>query len=163
MNFVIAAALLTTPPNIVMDDVDDSLKPAVIQLAIEWEILDDREARYGIDSDTLNLLRQRYIHLRNAPRICEADRLPSVETAKEWIAFNRLYNAWMEDISACRPELAEEMRHRIAENDTLHEIWVNILDARTSMFGTPFRRAALMKIPEEIPPGVAQWRFVDEW
>src|SRR5947209_19765408 len=92
----LAAALLTTPPEGPDPPPDPqdwpALQQAIQSLAVEWEILDPREARYVMArpedwENDIALLRRRYQELKDAPRLCEAQRFPDKTTVSDLLAF----------------------------------------------------------------------------
>lgn len=105
-DLILGAALLTAPygtPETVHNDADwPTIRDAVHKTAVDWEIMDPREVRYVLvvredfQAD-LDLLRQRYDELKDAPRLAECARLPDRRHVNEAIKFNRAFKRSIED------------------------------------------------------------------
>src|SRR4029079_19627185 len=97
-DLILAAALLTAPVNTPEQTPTEenwvAVRDAVHTVAIDWEIMDPREARYllatrdDFDPD-LNLLRKRFAELADAPKLAACNRLPDRHMVNELIKFNR--------------------------------------------------------------------------
>ncbi len=102
LNYALAAVLLSTPaesaePAEAMDCLV-TVRPAVRDLALSWEILDPREVRYVLTRSEdfpsdLKLLRRRYADLSDAPPLYDCDAcFPLTRTLiNDMLAFNRAY------------------------------------------------------------------------
>src|SRR5712671_4430730 len=108
-SYALAVALLTTPPEVPdpPPDADDwpAVQEAVQSLAVEWEILDPREVRYVMAraedwSNDMALLRRRYQELKDAPKLCDAQRFPDWNTVNELLPFNRAYRRHLDSRQA---------------------------------------------------------------
>src|SRR5258708_37572851 len=69
-------------------------------VAVHWEILDRREARFVMAkpddfAPDLQLLRKRYRELSDAPPVIDCMRFPSRELVCDLLTFNRAYHAHM--------------------------------------------------------------------
>src|SRR6476619_5326762 len=96
-DLILAAALLTasvdTPEQTPTEEKWVTVRDAIHKVAIDWEIMDPREARYLIATredfePDLNLLRKRFAELADAPKLADCHRLPDRHTVTELIKFN---------------------------------------------------------------------------
>jgi hypothetical protein len=151
-----------------------SLRLAMQELAIKWEILDRRELKYILArpedfASDLNLLRRRWQDLRFAPALCDCVRFPERATVNDLLAFNRAYR---QHIDVRQPvELTHwwELRVALEETERLYKIWDSLRDARCDYYYVAVRRQALKRLREQIgeeayyngdlPPCVPLWRF----
>jgi hypothetical protein len=179
-SIALAAALLTTPPD-VPDPPPDSadwpaIQEAVQSLAVEWEILDQREVRYVMarledwDND-LALLRRRYQDLKDAPKLCDAQRFPDRGTVNDLLAFNRAYRRNLDARQPVEQDRGHGLRQALKETDYLYQVWDSVRDARCEYYYITVRRQALKRLRQmigpdayrsaELPPYVPLWRFQD--
>jgi hypothetical protein len=177
-SFALAAALLTTPPDVpdpppAADDWP-ALQEAVQSLAVEWEILDPREVRYVMaraedwDND-LALLRRRYQELKDAPKLSDAQRFPDRGTVNDLLAFNRAYRRHLDSRQSLEQDRCQGLRTALKETDWLYQVWDSVRDARCEYYYITVRRQALKRLkqmvgPEaydtaDLPPYVPLWRF----
>ena len=178
VDYLIAAALLSAPPS--SDDPKGSaetyaaLTPTIHTLAMSWEILDPREAHYlmlrfeDFKSD-MNLLRQRFHELLNAPPLADCIRFPPRRVVSDMLVFNRGYRDHLDNcrVAGTNPDpLYEEM---LQEVDRLYQLWDAIRDCRCEYYYITVRRQAL-KLARDMmgedafysghfPPHVPLWRF----
>ena len=127
-SYALAAALLTTPPEVPdpPPDAEDwpAIQEAIQSLAVEWEILDPREVRYVMarvedwDND-IALLRRRYQELKDAPKLCDAQRFPDRNTVNELLAFNRAYRRHLDSRQALEQDRGHNLRTALKETDYL--------------------------------------------
>lgn len=177
-DLVLAAAMLSAPvgtPEPAPAEANwVAVRDAVHKLAIEWEIMDERESRYlmatrdDFDAD-LNLLRKRHAELADAPRLAECRRLPDRHAVNEFIKFNRAYRKHLEESAAWELDRADLYGNAIQETDRLYRQWDAIRDAQCDFYYVTVRRAALKKIRDgiggdafatgQMPPHVPKWRF----
>lgn len=150
------------------------LQAAIHQTAIEWEILDPRETRYVLarvedfEAD-LNLLRNRYADLADAPRLDDAGRFPDRNIVNELIRFNRAYRKNLELRQAWEADRAIVIGEAVQETDRLYKVWDAVRDARCDFYYVTVRRQALKKLRDligteaytfaDLPPYVPDWRF----
>jgi hypothetical protein len=143
LDSLLAAALLTGAPS----SPDAASLPSLYArvhaplqaLAVRWEILDPREAKYILArpedfATDLNLLQRRYHELMNAPAVADCDRLPDRATVNNLLAFNRAYR---QHIDIRQPvELLRwwELRVALQETDRLYQIWDAVRDARCDYY-----------------------------
>lgn len=176
-DFLLAAALLTAPADAKTSAAPDMfvrLGPAVRKLALQWEILDPREARYILTrpedfAADVKLLQRRYHEYANAPPLHDGLRFPDRATASELIAFNRTYRQQMEARQALELVRGQEYREAVQEADRLYAVWDSVRDARCDYYYVTVRREALRKLREalgpddycaaKLPPHVPVWRF----
>jgi hypothetical protein len=181
VDLFLAATLLAapagTPEHVPSEERWPVVRDAIHKTAIEWELMDPREAPYILaarDDFTgdLNLLRKRYADLHDAPRVAESQRLPDRHTISELIKFNRAYRKYLERRLAWEPDRADRIHEAIREIDLLHGQWDAIRDARCDFYYVTVRRAALMRLRDTIgddafaagtmPPYVPEWLFAGE-
>src|SRR5690606_5608267 len=105
-----------------------ALQTALHQVAVEWEIMDPREVNFvfarqeNFVSD-LNLLRQRYQDLADAPRAWDAQRFPDRGSVNELVTFNRNFRKHLETQQLIEPDRAAVFRQAARETDRLYEIY----------------------------------------
>ncbi|MGL6072756.1 MAG: hypothetical protein ACRC8S_01215 [Fimbriiglobus sp.] len=175
---LVATMMLTIPPGIPAGCPDPqqfpALRDAILQVAVEWEILDERETRYVLSRPEdfctdLNMLRRRYQDLKDAPKTCEALRLPERSHVNELIRFNRSFRKKIDEQRQLEIDRADSLRDILCETDRLYQVWDSVRDARCDFYYITVRRQALKKlkslIGEEdyatvtLPPNVPLWRF----
>jgi hypothetical protein len=177
-NYLVALAMLTSPADAV-DPPEDlrylaSLSPIMQQLAVQMEILDQREVRYVLtrnedfESD-LKLLRRRYQDLADAPRLQDCLRFPDRAMINDLLAFNRAYRQNIDNRQAFELIRWWELREAVQESDRLYQVWDTLRDARCDYYYVTVRRQALKRLREAIgeeayysgslPPYVPVWRF----
>ena len=150
------------------------LSRPVRTVALHWEILDRREARYVMAkpddfANDLTLLRRRYRELADAPPLIDGMRFPSRELVCELLTFNRAYHAHMTLRRDAEGVAHPELNDALAETDQLYHIWDMVRDARSEFYYVSVRRQALAALREAIgwpdyyrgvlPPHVPVWRF----
>lgn len=174
----LAIVLLTSPPGITEAPPSEqnwpALRQALQKTAIDLEILDSRESAYLFAkraefSDDLNILRRRYVDLRDAPRVIECRSLPERVAVGELIAFNRGYRKHLVDKQTLERDRTEAYDTALIETDRLYKVWDCVRDARCEFYYVTVRRAALRKLKEaigeeayalgQLPPNVPTWRF----
>jgi hypothetical protein len=178
-DLVFAAALLSAPvgtPEPVPPEARwPSVRAAVHQIAVRWEIMDPREERYlmaardDFEAD-LNLLRRRYADLADAPALADCHRLPDRATVNDLLRFNRAFRKHLEQREFWEPDRGDVFREAIREADRCYHQWDAIRDAQCEFYYVTVRRAALKKVRDTIgadafstgamPPYVPVWRFV---
>ncbi|MCS6865664.1 MAG: hypothetical protein RMJ56_06465 [Gemmataceae bacterium] len=168
------AAPVGTPELLPAADYWPTLRAALQQVAINWEILDERETRYLLCQREdfiadLNLLRTRYRELADAPRLAECQRLPDRQTVNELIRFNRAYRKHLEEREVWELDRADVLSEALRETDRLYRQWDAIRDAQCDFYYVTVRRAALKRLRDAIgeeafatgrmPPYVPLWAF----
>jgi len=177
MDFLLAAALLTAPPDKELNvnpNLFSTAAPALQRLALKWEILDPREVSYVLVrpedfAADLKMLRQRHFDLVNAPPMQDAERFPDRATVADLLTFNRAYRQQMEIRQAVEPVHWWEYQEAVQEADRLYQIWDSVRDARCGYYYITVRRQALKKLQDllgfdayaagRLPPHVPLWRF----
>jgi len=178
LDYIVAAALLVAPPDCVDPaasvDAHAALCPALQQLAVGWEILDPREARYVLVSkedyrSDLAMMRQRYHDLRDAPPLHDCMRFPSRAAVSELLAFNRAYREHLEKRKELERTSAYGYQEALEEADRLFQLWDSIRDTRCEYYYVTVRRQALKRVRDTMgtaafyngiyPPHVPVWRF----
>jgi hypothetical protein len=180
VSYLVAVALLTTPPDVPEPLPDPELWPdlraALVAVAIEWEILDPRETRYVFArledfDDNVNLMRRRYRDLIHAPRLADGARFPDHRTVNELLGHNRAYRRQIDARQALDQDRPEQIQAALKEADALYQVWDAVRDARCEYYYVTVRRQALKRLQcllgEEdyaagrLPPYVPLWRFAD--
>ena len=175
---IIAAALLTIPPGIPATCPPEAdfpaLRDAVHQVAVRWEILDDRETRYVLTRPAdfcadLNMLRRRYRDLQDAPLVDDSLRFPERQFVNEQVKFNRAFRRHVEERRQLETDRAEGLRNVVCETDRLYQVWDSVRDARCDFYYVTVRRQALKKLRDligedayadaNLPGNVPSWRF----
>ena len=177
-DFLLAAILLTTPPGVTEApppaDRWAEVRDGVQQLAVRWELLDPRETHYLLAnrdefSVDINLLRRRYQELQDAPRLADADRLPTRQVAEDMVKANRAYRAEINDRRALELDRLALLNSIVCEADQLYRVWDAVRDARCDFYYVTARRQALHKLRNAIgddayacgalPPNIPVWRL----
>jgi hypothetical protein len=150
------------------------VKDSIQQIALEWEILDNRETRYVLThredfQADLDFLRKRRSELADAPKLAEANRLPDRRVTNDYIQFNRAYRKTLETRLVWEADRAERIGEVLRETDRLYKLWDAIREAKSDFHYVTYRRQALKKLKEgmgteafltgELPPYVPEWRF----
>ena len=112
-----------------------TVRPALRDLALDWEILDPREVRYvltrGEDFPSdLKLLRRRYADLCDAPPLYDCMRFPDRALVNDMLAFNRAYRQHLDNRQAMELSNAWELHEMLLEADRLYQIWDLVRDTR---------------------------------
>ena len=137
LNYALAAILLSSPaePPDPPDALDAlvTVRPALRDLALDWEILDSREVRYvltrGEDFPSdLKLLRRRYADLWDAPPLYDCMRFPDRSLVNDMLAFNRAYRQHLDNRQAMELSNAWELHEMLMEADRLYQIWDLVRD-----------------------------------
>jgi len=177
-DYLLAVALLTAPVEapepVTTPEVHATLLPSLQALALEWEILDPREARYLLTrmedfSSDLKLLRRRYHELADAPPLNDGLRFPDRAVISDLLAFNRSYRQHIDNRQALESTHWWELNETLQETDRLYQIWDTLRDARCDYYYVTVRRQALKRLRDMLgeqayysgclPPHVPIWRF----
>jgi hypothetical protein len=175
---MVALALLTASPEtpIGADDAQtvECVRPALQQLAVQFEILDPREVKYFFSGpenylSDLKLLRRRYQDLVDAPRANDAFRFPERNVVNDLLSFNRSFRQNLDARQAIETTREWELREALQETDRLYKIWDKLRDARCDYYYVTVRRQELKELRELVgdeayftgvmPPYVPIWRF----
>ena len=173
----LALALLTNPPGTPLPAFPQqewpAIRAAIVGLAVEWEILDEREERFARFEDLaadIEALRRRRRDLVNAPPLRDAQRFPSKQVAEERITFNRAFRRQLEQRRALGPGRGG-LDEVIRETDQLFEVWDAVRDLRSEAYYVHVRRLAMARLraqlgdaayyAAQLPPHVPVWRFTE--
>jgi hypothetical protein len=178
LEYPLAVALLTAPAGGPVPDASlifsPGLRPALQELALAWEILDERETGYVLTrpenfAHDLELLRRRYRELADAPPLSDCQRFPDRQVVGDLRAFNRAYRQHLTSRQAVELARWWELREAIQETDRLYAVWDAVGDACRDSWYVTVRRQALKRLrgllgPEvyaagKLPPAVPVWRF----
>lgn len=179
-DWLLAAMLLSSPNPVELQD-PGSLREyfqvirwPMMALAIENEILDTREllyvlARPGDMFSDIQMLRQRYQELCDAPPLSDSYRFPNRLVVNEMLVFNRAYKKYLEERRPLEQVNPGLLRTVMLETDLLYQVWDAVRDARCEYYYVTVRRQALKRLRElvgeddyfrgRLPPYVPLWRF----
>jgi hypothetical protein len=177
LDYVLAVAVLTVPGGFADGEPlgeHACLARTVQSLALNWEILDPREASCvltgpGAFEADLRLVQRRFRELVDAPPLADSKRFPERELVSELLTFNRAYHRHVtlrrDGEGKAHPQLADA----VAEADRLYHVWDLVRDAGSDCYYVTYRRQALAALREAIgrgdyyrgvlPPHVPVWRF----
>ena len=175
---ILASFLLTIPPGVPEpvpgEETWPTLRESIRTVAIDWEILDPRENSFILADrsefpNDIDLLRRRYRELRDAPRLVEAQRLPSLAFVEQACRFNRRFQEHLERRAAFELDRSYVLGIVISENERLYQFWDTVRDVRCDYHFVVCRRFALKQIRDMLeseaylsgnfPPPVPTWRF----
>jgi hypothetical protein len=174
----LALALLNCQPGTPLPHVTPeewpAIRAAIVGIAVQWEILDEREERFNRLEDLatdLDALRRRRKDLTDAPHLQDAQRFPPRKVVEERLAFNRAYRRQLEQFRTAQPRYREDLDVAIRETDQLFQIWDSVRDLRSEAYYVPIRRSAMKRLKTQIgeeayatgqlPPHVPIWRFAE--
>lgn len=177
-DLILAVTLLSapvgTPEQVPTEERWGALRGAIYQTAVMWEIMDPREERYLLATRTdfetdLNLLRNRYTELADAPKLADCHRLPDRHTVNDLIRFNRAFRKHLEQREIWEADRADLFQEAMRETDRFYHQWDAVRDAQCDFYYVTVRRTALKKLRDAIgadafaagamPPYVPEWRF----
>ncbi len=151
-----------------------NLRDALCQVAIDNEILDEREARYVLSrkedfQNDLDMLRRRKIEFENTPHVKEARKFPERLIVCNAIQFNRAYHKHLSTRLAFELDREQQITAAMRETDELYRIYDATRDAACEFYYVTVRRHALDKLKMligneaylrgELPPCVPIWKF----
>jgi len=174
-DYLLAAALLASVPvpAETLPSCSPQLCAALQNVAVEWELLDQREVRYVLARSEdfaadISLLRRRFQDLRDAPLASDACRFPERALVNDLLGFNRSFRQFVDVRQPGEPARHRELRSAIQEIDQLYHVWDTVRDARCEYYYVTVRRQALKRLREllgeeryhraELPPHVPIWR-----
>jgi hypothetical protein len=176
LDYVLAVAVLTAPSGHPEGEPlreHACLAKPLVALALQWELLDPREAALmalqpeGFEAD-LRHMQRRYHELIDAPPLVDHQRFPCRELACEFLTFNRAYHSHLTLCRECEGH-GRELDQALTETDQLYHIWDLVRDAGSECYYVSVRRHALAALraaigPGEyyggvLPPHVPVWRF----
>jgi hypothetical protein len=140
-----------------VQDIFPVVRTPLICLALKLEIIDKRELRYVLvkvedfESD-LRMLQVRQEALHDAPLLADAQRLPSRAAINEWLAFNRIYRKYMEEMSQIGLVSRQELVTAQRGSDKLYQVWDAARDAQCSYYYTTVRRQAMQTLCKLLGP-----------
>jgi hypothetical protein len=179
---IYALHLIQLPPEfpISYDGYDKPLlAEQILKKAVELQILDPRETKYSFlkdeeyDRDIL-YLRERWMKLKDAPRVEEFTGFPTRDQIKESLNFNNKFMDYLTSQKGIMPEsiLKEVMR----ETKECADVWTALSDAKCDFYYVTVKRAAMLKykrftqnikdengndywMTRRLPPSFPYWRF----
>jgi hypothetical protein len=180
-DYLLAALLLSTSPDVVETRVPTAgewvvLQKSLVAVAIEWQIMDEREALYTFArpedyAGDLGSLRRRYQQLKDAPLVEDSHRFPERAGVNELLRFNRAFRKNVEGRMGLESDRTALYTQVIAETDRLYKVWDLARDGRCEYYYVQVRRQALMQLRDMLgeddyrnavlPPNVPTWRFND--
>src|SRR5262249_41219646 len=143
LDYLLALALLAVPPTSAYPPGTPReharLRPALQQVAVQWEILDPREARYVLNHSEnlvsdLNLLRRRFGRREAAPPLRDCRRFPDRGTINNLLSCNREYRERMAARQSVEMTNGWDLCAVLRETDQLYQIWDTVRDARCEYF-----------------------------
>ena len=170
---LMAALLLTAPQDAPQDRAwTELLRPSILALAMEAEVLDPREKGFVMGQDPLGdlaMLQSRYAEFAKTPLLCEATRFPERKLVNEFLALNRAYRNQLTQRLGIDLVHCEEIRMAVQDTDQLYQIWDAVRDARCDYYYVTVRRQSLGLLRDLIgaeafysghmPPQVPVWHF----
>ncbi len=165
LDIILTAVLLSSPSSQCEAAWVTVLRPSVLAVAINAELIDPRE-RDHVDID---LIRSRQDELANAPIILEGQRFPDRKLINELLALNRSCRNYLTARMEIDSIHIEELRDAICETDQLYNVWDNLRDAQCDYYYVSVRRQALRTLRTligdeafytgQMPPHVPVWHF----
>ena len=173
---ILAAALLTAPKDLPVPPSQSGwvevMRPSLLTLAIDAEILDPRERAFLLSQDLLGdlaMLQGRNEDLARAPMLGECQRFPERKLINDFLALNRSYRNDLNARMSIDVVHLEELRTAIVETDQLYQVWDTVRDARCDYYYVTVRRQAMQLLRDLIgseafysghmPPHVPVWHF----
>lgn len=146
---LLAAALMTGPQGKAID-VDTAwiavLRPNILALAMDVEILDLREKGFVLGMDQvgdLAMLQGRYGEFLNAPMLYEADCFPDRKVINAALEMNRTARNKLAQRLGIDLVHSEEIRGVMQELDMRYQIWDAVRDSRCEYYYVTVRRQSL--------------------
>src|SRR5262245_40551893 len=149
--FALAVSLLVAPVGTPIPSLEDfdwlQLQSALHRVAIDWEIMDQREKKFLIVNqkdlqDDVDRLRTRYVDLAGAPKAIDAVRFPDKSIINQMIAENRSLRRDIDQRRHLETDRASGFRSAMFEIDELHEVWTTLLQAKNELYYVDVRRKA---------------------
>lgn len=170
---LLAAALLTAPQEARVDPAwAQVLRPQILALAMDAEVLDTREKGFVMGQDLLgdlSMLQGRYVEFSRVPLLAETERFPERKHINDLLATNRAYRNLLTQRLAIDLVHENEIRVTLQETDQLYLIWDAVRDARCDYYYVTVRRQSLSLLRDLIgderfysgrmPPHVPVWRM----
>jgi len=174
----LAVSLIVAPPGTPLPEFEreewPKLQTAIGKVAIDWELMDPREAGFMFKRveelrDDMEQLRGRYIDLKGAPLVNDGARFPERSAINEMLAFNRALREHIQIRQHIDTDRASACREAIHETDKLYQVWDAVRDAKCEFYYITVRRHALKKVRNligaeayysgNLPPYIPTWRF----
>lgn len=154
---LLALAMLCGDPPESVDPSCFVAAPALRVLAVEWELLDPREAHYVLTrpedlAADVRMLRLRWQELADAPPLADVGRFPPRPVVSDMLAFNRAYRQHLENRQSVDLARWWDLREAIQETDRLYQVWDTVRDARCEYYYVTVRRQALERLRETLGP-----------
>lgn len=146
--FVLAAALLTAEPDQPIPAMDciELLRPSILALAIDAEIIDPREKNFlliqNIPQD-IAMLQKRNEELLSMPHLGEVKNFSNRKTINELLTINRSFKNDLQKRLEIDLVHENEIRNAIIETDQLYQAWDCLRDAQCDYYYVSVRRQAL--------------------
>ena len=168
---VLAAALLTAPKDAPTPVAwIEILRPTILTLALDSEILDPRERVFLQDpTGDLEMLRGRNEEFLSYPQLGECNRYPPRKTLNDFLALNRSFRNDLNARLAIDLIHADVIREAIVETDQLYQVWDTVRDAQCEYYYVTVRRQALKLLRDLIgaeafytgylPPSIPVWHL----
>lgn len=147
------AALLLTGPADPDHAVAAVLRPSVLALALDAEVLDPRERGFVMSQDVLGdlaMLQGRWTAFETAPNLWEVERFPDAAHVRRALELNRARRLHLSERRKIDLIHAGELEAEIRRVDQLYQVFDAVRDARADYFYTTVRRDALRLLRELI-------------
>ncbi len=178
MEYLLATTLLIAPPGTPEPPIPANqwlaMQSAIHQVAIEWQIMDEREKRHLVVRpndflDDLELLRRRYQELLDAPMLSDCGRFPNRSDITQSLTFNRKFAQHLENQRSLQRDRSGLYERALSDTKHLYQVYDAVRDAQCDFYYVTVRRAALKKLRElvgreayyagQLPPAVPVWHF----
>lgn len=163
LSLALALAAITAPPEVDTADCPCTIG-AVHSVAMALELMDPAEAEW---SPGLEVVRERWRELADAPSAEDAKRFPDREMCCEACSFNWAWRDYMRDSWELWRD--DEIGDAIREGERLYDAWDTARDAGCPYYWIHVRRRALAKLRDligqdayyngRLPPPVPIWHF----
>lgn len=145
---ILLAALLLSAPQETTPDIGWALvlRPNIIALAMEDEILDTREKGFIMGQDLLGdltMLQGRHKDFLTAPLVAEYTRFYDKQLVNEMLAANRGYRNYLAQLRAMDLAHADELGCLIQDVDARYTIFDAVRDSAQDYYYVTTRRVAL--------------------
>lgn len=151
----LVAALLLNAPQGTPTPVELAyvLRPNILALAMDDEVLDPREKGFVMGQDLmgdLEMLRGRTIEFANSPKLQETERFADRKFINEGLAINRAVRNQLMQRLAIDLIHEEEIRVLVQKTDQLYQTWDAARDSRCDYYYVTVRRQSLGLLKEII-------------
>jgi hypothetical protein len=150
----------------------EAMRPTIIAMAIDAEILDPRERAFLFTQDPAGdvaMLQCRNDDLLGAPALGESNRFPDRKLVNDFLAVNRSYRNDLHARIGVDLIHLEELRSAILETDRLYHVWDTVRDSRCDYYYVTVRRQSLQLLRDligaeafysgQLPPNIPSWHF----